>query len=731
MTDLRVGHFFNIRRIGSVVIPKINSAHGSDTRNIINRNIDVTNAIGKAVQDLVAKGQLTPAQYATLIKSVNDMAEKSEVRLNTDAFPINVSEMDNETKQLFTGGAVAVVGENAVGNENVKQKAINESNTTFIEVGKNKFNGNYENLEIVGTTNNIGAMSLKTSSTNGKTAVVRLEPNKSYTVKKFGGGNRFRAGIFNSKITPTTVATTFDKPLFHPDDEITNRVQEFTFTNDGKGMYLYVYVGLIDDTNTIKLQVEEGKKSTDFEPYTASLKKGIRTVTTKQDLSDDLIFELAFQRNMINDTWEIGTLSGTTGNEINSLTRVRTGFIEVKAGQVIKAIDSDILDGFVPHIYTSINHSFVRATEYTTKYTVEEDCYVRLVSKFKDERQITSIEDFRSQFYVELLANTNTPIRGNKPILFGDFTTLYKTTPIEGASVGDVFDLGATVIQDIYTKIDDLMNDFPDLLKKNLIGYGSNVGGNGDTNLPIYEYTLAPPNRTLRYGSRPVKTLLMTGLHGEEKSTVWSTLHFFKQMLNNWKTNDSLASIKANMEFRWIPIANPYGFNNHQRVNARGVDPNRNFSHNWDAETASTKGPQAYSEIETRLLRDWMIENGDADFFIDFHNFSKEKPDLSYIDTMSPELQNVYTSLIRRLSDVWQRDYTLDNDNMLYGTISNDNRPMSFREAYHVAGIELSTIIEITMFWGGVKYTQEIMEMGADLIGNYFLALLNAHDRII
>ena len=714
-----------------MVIPKINSAHGSDTRNIINRAIDLINAQGKSIQDLVAEGQLTPAQYATLIKNINDMAEKSEVRLNTVNFPINVSEMDTETKQLFTGGAVAVVGENAVGNENVKQKAIDASNTTFIEVGKNKFNGEYENWQIIGTSSNPNSMALQTSSTNGKTAVVRLEPNKTYTIKKFEGGNRFRVGVFNSKTTPTSTTITFDRPLFHPEDEITNRVQEFTFTNDGKGMYLYIYVGLIDNTNTVKLQVEEGGKSTGFEPYTASLKKGIRTVTTKQDLSDDLMFELAFQRNMINDIWEIGTLSGTTGNEINSLTRARTGFIEMNAGQVIKAIDSDILDGFVPYIYKLIDQSFIRATEYTTKYTVEEDCYVRLVSKYKDERQITSIEDFRSQFYIELLANTNAPVRGNKPILFGDFTTLYKTTHIDGASVGDVVDLGATVIQDIYTKIDDLMNEFPELLEKNLIGYGSNVDGNNDTNLPIYEYTLAPPNRTLRYGSRPVKTLLMTGLHGEEKSTVWSTLHFFKQMLNDWKTNDSLASIKANMEFRWIPIANPYGFNNHQRVNARGVDPNRNFSHNWDAETASTKGSHPYSEIETRLLRDWMVTNNDADFFIDFHNFSKEKPDLSYIDTMSPELQNIYTSLIRRLSDVWRRDYTLDNDNMLYGTISNDNRPMSFREAYHVAGIELSTIIEITMFWGGVKYTQEIMEMGADLIGNYFLALLNAHDRII
>lgn len=59
-------------------------------------------------------------------------ANKLEVRKDTDIQPISVHEMDTETKQLFTGGAVAVVGKNAVGNENVKEKAVTPIKTSFL-----------------------------------------------------------------------------------------------------------------------------------------------------------------------------------------------------------------------------------------------------------------------------------------------------------------------------------------------------------------------------------------------------------------------------------------------------------------------------------------------------------------------------------------------------------------------------------------------------------------------
>ena len=45
------------------MIPNIGTEVGSDTRNIINTLIDVVNSQSNALQDLVAKGQLTEEQY--------------------------------------------------------------------------------------------------------------------------------------------------------------------------------------------------------------------------------------------------------------------------------------------------------------------------------------------------------------------------------------------------------------------------------------------------------------------------------------------------------------------------------------------------------------------------------------------------------------------------------------------------------------------------------------------
>lgn len=61
---------------------------------------------------------------------IEGKASRGEVRENTSTKPINHTEFDTETKKLLTGGAVAVVGENAVGVENLKDYAVTSSKRT-------------------------------------------------------------------------------------------------------------------------------------------------------------------------------------------------------------------------------------------------------------------------------------------------------------------------------------------------------------------------------------------------------------------------------------------------------------------------------------------------------------------------------------------------------------------------------------------------------------------------
>lgn len=110
-----------------------NAIYGKDVRGAIH------DGIKKAYDDASKEGnanmevEMARGGYNTLNSRLNGL------RVSTDTKPINVSEMDTETKQLFTGGSVAVVDIDSVGNENVKDKAITNNKTDFIFEGKNKF----------------------------------------------------------------------------------------------------------------------------------------------------------------------------------------------------------------------------------------------------------------------------------------------------------------------------------------------------------------------------------------------------------------------------------------------------------------------------------------------------------------------------------------------------------------------------------------------------------------
>ena len=67
-------------------------------------------------------------------ESVNQLVgskiEIGEARENTNVKPINYREFDTETKTLFTGGSVAVVGVNSVGSENLKDLSVTSNKRT-------------------------------------------------------------------------------------------------------------------------------------------------------------------------------------------------------------------------------------------------------------------------------------------------------------------------------------------------------------------------------------------------------------------------------------------------------------------------------------------------------------------------------------------------------------------------------------------------------------------------
>lgn len=139
-------------------------------------------------------GERLDSEKAEVTAQLAQKATWSETRKSTDLQPINVSEMDTETKQLFTGGAVAVVGENAVGNENLKDSALSYSKQRVINFkdSENIFSGQFGD-DWFDTVN-----SYLTNSTGGVSAIVKIKPQVVYEIKTTGVHNVFRVGFLNN-----------------------------------------------------------------------------------------------------------------------------------------------------------------------------------------------------------------------------------------------------------------------------------------------------------------------------------------------------------------------------------------------------------------------------------------------------------------------------------------------------------------------------------------------------
>lgn len=117
------------------------------------------------------------------------------------------------------------------------------------------------------------------------------------------------------------------------------------------------------------------------------------------------------------------------------------------------------------------------------------------------------------------------------------------------------------------------------------------------------------PIRAWRVGdpAAPVKAVALAAMHGDEQDPI-ATLAALRD-----------GAAVAGVDLWVIPRANPDGVIRSSRKNARGVDLNRNFPHDWaplDGQVES--GPRPASEPETRALMRF-LERVDPRFVVSFH----------------------------------------------------------------------------------------------------------------
>ena len=417
----------------------------------------------------------------------------------------------------------------------------------------------------------------------------------------------------------------------------------------------------------------------------------------------------------------------------------------------IATFDHEPTNGSVPirgFLRDESGDSFEFTTETNEKYIA-----IQLSNSAEKPRVVINSTGFTDKYispktikslYLPEIVGSSTQKR--EFILSGAFNEYYRTEELTGLNSGD-FVLRSSTIDDIYGLYDELVLQYPNFITRNHRGNGYNSSGVVDESYPVYEYVISAPETTQEthtggHDTRLKKSpliLITSGTHGDEKAAVWGVYQFVKQLMGNPNNSDGLEDLKSMVSFKIIPIVNPGGYNANTRNNTRNVNINRNFAPLWEESNDSGKGSSPYSEIETQIIRDWFIENNHASAYLDYHNFTRnftgrQVEMASYHLSPNEDMDAMYSSLIRRLSNRWRDRYFsnfADLGNVAYGFVHSGyyaTPPSTINEAYHVHGIKLSATPEAThndpVTTSSIN-TKTVVETNAELFINYVLATID------
>lgn len=149
--------------------------------------------------------------------------------------------------------------------------------------------------------------------------------------------------------------------------------------------------------------------------------------------------------------------------------------------------------------------------------------------------------------------------------------------------------------------------------------------------------------------SRPA-SLWFGGQHAREWINVPVPEYHAEQLLVRYATDPQVRALVDNQEFIFVPIMNPDGYDytwtndRYWRKNRRansgtgcsgtfGIDLNRNWGYQWGSlptggssgqcSSETYRGPSAFSEPETQVMRDFVIANPRVALLMDWHSYAQ------------------------------------------------------------------------------------------------------------
>lgn len=312
------------------------------------------------------------------------------------------------------------------------------------------------------------------------------------------------------------------------------------------------------------------------------------------------------------------------------------------------------------------------------------------------------------------------PISGgsvSKDKVFLDTVAPYSSTDLTGYS---------GTVADFYSAYDALVTAYPDYVSKTVIGMDQT------NTYEIREYHFRP--ETLGYGNEnfpatetinevELPLILIDGaIHGNEQASAWVLLHFMKKVCNEWENHPTFKFYRWNVEFRVIPIVNPYGFTHNTRTTSKTqYDPNRYFNRTdaWLQENI----------IEAYYVKQQLDTYKDAFAFIDCHTaWAGEDRDLAWLISSYNIHEDIANSVITTLTRQWKKQYPSITYDGLMGYTGEQPRPSEFMPgrlyAYSV-GLTNSWCIEFANTFKNMENTK-FGPYTCNAYMDLFMGLLNA-----
>lgn len=277
---------------------------------------------------------------------------------------------------------------------------------------------------------------------------------------------------------------------------------------------------------------------------------------------------------------------------------------------------------------------------------------------------------------------------------------------------------------EVYAMYEDLRIQHPDYISKQFLG--NDTSGN-----PITSYKFTPARPETSTPIKRPKIFLTLGTHGHEHVSSLACYLMFSEICNNWKSDKLLEALRFNVDFIIIPVVNPSGWNAFRNDNDNGVNINRNFTTNWVA--GADKGTEPLSELESQYIKQVFDENDDIDIMYDFHNFSGQTEDNSYIwisAGTSGIIEDMGSAFIRRMTRKWREEYSwFPEEPWFCGYTSVATGPM-VKEYARERGVKFSATFEVcrTVFAAqpdAVNYDALHCKMHMESITNWLLISIN------